>query len=41
MELISLNVARLANLPQGVLDVAATKSHELEERAERKRLVQL
>ena len=33
-----LNVARLANVPKPVLDVAATKSKELEEGIAKKRL---
>lgn len=33
-----LNVARLANVPESVLEVAAIKSKELEDEAERKSL---
>ena len=33
-----LNVARLANVPESVLDIASVKSKELEDEAERKAL---
>jgi len=33
-----LNVARLANIPEQVLEIAAVKSKELEEEAEKKSL---
>lgn len=36
-----LNVARLANLPQSVLDLARTKSSELEEKIKRRRLANI
>ena len=38
---ISLNVARLANIPQKVLDVAAVKSKALEDTMVRKKLANL
>lgn len=36
-----LNVARLANVPESVLDVAALKSKELEDQAANKNLCHL
>jgi len=36
-----LNVARLANVPASILDVAATKSTELEEKIQKRRLAGL
>ena len=36
-----LNVARLANVPQAVLDKAALKSHELEMEVKQKKMVSL
>lgn len=38
LTIYSLNVARLANVPEDVLEVASVKSKELEEAAERKSL---
>ena len=40
-EYVSLNVARLASIPPSVLDVAAVKSHDLEELANQKKLAQM
>jgi DNA mismatch repair protein MSH3 len=36
-----LNVAKLANVPKGVIDVAAVKSKELEESIARKKMIYL